>query len=119
MIKKEWVKPGTHISCVGADMEGKQEIDEHLFASTRVFVDDIGQAISVGETEIPYKKGIITEDQIKAEIGSVILNRENGRVSNEDITIFDSAGISLQDLITANYLLEKAAEKEVGLLTTL
>jgi len=119
MIKKEWVKPGTHISCVGADMEGKQEIDEHLFASTRVFVDDIGQAISVGETEIPYKKGIITEDQIKAEIGSVILNRENGRVSNEDITIFDSTGISLQDLITANYLLEKAAEKEVGLLTTL
>ncbi len=119
MIKKEWVKPGTHISCVGADMEGKQEIDENLFADTQVFVDDVGQAISVGETEIPYKKGIITKDQIKAEIGSVILNKENGRVSNEDITIFDSTGISLQDLITANYLLEKAAEKEVGLLTTL
>lgn len=119
MIKKEWVKPGTHISCVGADMEGKQEIDENLFVDTKVFVDDVDQAINVGETEIPYKKGLIAENQIKAEIGSVILNKENGRTSNEDITIFDSTGISLQDLITANYLLEKAAEKEVGLLTTL
>jgi ornithine cyclodeaminase/alanine dehydrogenase len=119
IIKKEWVKPGTHISCIGADMEGKQEIDENLFVNTRVFVDDVGQAISVGETEVPYKKGLIATIQIEDEIGSVILGKVAGRVSNEDITIFDSTGISLQDLLTANYLLEQATEKKLGLITTL
>lgn len=119
IIKKEWVKPGTHISCIGADMEGKQEIDENLFVNSRVFVDDVGQAISVGETEIPYKKGLIATNQIEEEIGSVILGKVAGRVTNEDITIFDSTGISLQDLLTANYLLEQATEKKLGLITTL
>ena len=53
MIMKEWVKKGTHFSCVGADMEGKQEIDENIFSIARVYVDDVGQVVNVGETEIP------------------------------------------------------------------
>lgn len=119
IIKKEWVKPGTHISCVGADMEGKQEIDEQLFAGTRVFVDDVNQAVNVGETEIPFKKGIISPDENVVEIGSVILGRTSGRLSDEDITIFDSTGIALQDLLTANYVLEKAKDKQIGSVATL
>jgi alanine dehydrogenase len=119
IIKKEWVKPGTHLSCVGADMEGKQEIDENLFSAARVFVDDVTQAVHVGETEIPFKKGMIAKDDIIAEIGSVILGKTPGRLSNEDITIFDSTGIALQDLITADYLLKLAEEKEIGTVTHL
>lgn len=114
IIKEEWVKPGTHISCVGADMEGKQEIDERLFANSRVFVDDVNQAISVGETEIPFKKGIISKDDIIGEIGSVILGNKVGRQSKEDVTIFDSTGIALQDLITAHYILEQAKKRDLG-----
>ncbi len=56
MIQKEWVKPGTHFSCVGADMSGKQEIDENLFAIGRVFTDDITQSTNVGEAETAVKK---------------------------------------------------------------
>jgi alanine dehydrogenase len=119
IIKKEWVRPGTHISCVGADMKGKQEIDEQLFTGTRVFVDDVNQAISVGETEIPFKNGIISTDEIVAEIGSVIIDQASGRLSEEDITIFDSTGISLQDLLTAGYILEQAKDKQIGYVTTL
>ncbi|MFE4524925.1 ornithine cyclodeaminase family protein [Cytobacillus firmus] len=119
IIKKEWVQPGTHISCVGADMEGKQEIDEQLFDGTRVFVDDVNQAITVGETEIPYKKGVISENGIVAELGSVILGEVQGRVSDQDITVFDSTGISLQDLLTASYILEQAEEKQIGFVTKL
>lgn len=114
MIQKSWVKPGTHLSCVGADMEGKQEIDENLFSNAIVVVDDINQAIHVGETETAYKKGIITEKTIHCEIGAVILKDKPGRTSNEDITIFDSTGIALQDLMTSKIALELADKKGLG-----
>jgi len=114
IIKKEWVKKGTHITCIGSDMEGKQEIDENIFSIARVFADDINQVVKVGEAEMPIKKGIITKEDIVAEIGSVISGKVAGRVSEEDITIFDSTGIALQDLVTANLALTAAKEKDLG-----
>ena len=108
LIKKEWLKKGVHINCVGADMEGKQEIESGIFAGARVFVDDIRQAVTLGETEIPVKKGIIREEDIIGEIGDVISGKKTGRTSNDDITLFDTTGISLQDLVTAEFLLETA-----------
>ncbi|QQE75390.1 ornithine cyclodeaminase family protein [Brevibacillus composti] len=114
LIKREWVQPGTHITCVGADMEGKQEIDERLFAEARVFVDDVTQSVSVGELETAIKKGIVTPDVIVAEIGEVILGRVPGRQSAEEITIFDSTGIAIQDLLTANLVLDEAEKLGAG-----
>lgn len=114
IIKKEWIKKGTHITCIGSDMEGKQEIDENIFSIARVFADDINQVVKVGEAEMPIKKGIITKEDIVAEIGSVISGKVAGRVSEEDITIFDSTGIALQDLVTANLALTAAKEKDLG-----
>jgi len=115
MILKDWVQPGTHISCVGADMEGKQEIDEMLFKDNIVVVDDINQAINVGETEKAYKTGIISETDIYSEMGEIILGRKKGRTSNKDITIFDTTGIALQDLMTSKIALELAEEKQLGI----
>lgn len=114
MVKKEWVKPGTHFSCVGSDMEGKQEIDENIFSGAKVFVDDITQAINVGETETPIKKGIITKEDICGEIGALILGKIKGRTSNDEITIYDTTGIALQDLLTAKKVLDLAKEKNLG-----
>jgi ornithine cyclodeaminase/alanine dehydrogenase len=108
LIKKEWVKEGTHFNCIGADMEGKQEIDGQIFANAKVVVDDIIQATNYGETEIPVKSGIITEDEIHGEIGSLINNDIPSRTSNDEITIFDTTGLALQDLIVANLLIELA-----------
>lgn len=113
MIKKEWVMPGTHLSCVGADMSGKQEVDEALFTDAVVVVDDIKQAISVGETEVAYKAGLITEEGL-IEMGHVIEGLK-ARKSERDITIFDSTGISLQDLMTAKIALDLADEKGLGI----
>lgn len=114
MIMKEWVKKGTHFSCVGADMEGKQEIDENIFGIARVYVDDINQAVDVGETEIPIKKEIITEADIIAEIGDVITGKSQGRISDDDITVYDTTGIALQDLLTSKLVLDIAEEKGLG-----
>ena len=114
LILREWVRKGTHFSCVGADMSGKQEIDENIFAGAKLFVDDIGQALSVGESEIPAKKGVITKDSIIGEIGELINQAKEGRSSDNDITIFDSTGIALQDLMTASRALKIAEEMNIG-----
>lgn len=116
-LKAEWVQPGTHISCVGADMSGKQEVESALFAIAKVFGDDTAQCLSVGECEIPYKTGVFSGDI--CEIGSVISGAASGRTNASDITIFDSTGIALQDIATAAALLQAAQKADKGQTVTL
>lgn len=112
-LKAEWVRPGTHLSCIGADMSGKEEVEAELFRTARVFGDDEGQCLSVGECEIPHKKGILSG--LQAEIGAVMAGEVPGRTAPEDITIFDSTGIALQDLASAADILAAADREHVGL----
>ena len=72
MVMRPWLKPGTHLSCMGADMPGKQEIDENIFPAARVFVDDIAKTSKTGEMEIPILKGVFSKDDIVCEIGKVL-----------------------------------------------
>jgi len=113
LILKEWIKPGIHFSCIGADMGGKQEIDEKILDDAVVFVDDIAQASTVGETQKAIREGNLCIDQL-TEIGHLILGNTRGRQSDKDITVFDSTGISLQDLAVSSYLLAKAEEMNIG-----
>lgn len=106
VIKAEWVKPGTHFSCIGSDMEGKEEIDPEIFRGAKVYGDDLAQCIRVGEMEIPLKKGTIREEELMGEIGQLLKGEIEGRTSDEEITIFDATGISALDLITAKIALE-------------
>ena len=117
MIRRQWVKPGTHISCVGADMSGKQEIDEAILADARVFGDDAAQCFSVGECETAARQGLLTA--LCAEIGAVIAGEAVGRTDEKEITVFDSTGIALQDLASAAVILRKAEAEDVGLVTEL
>lgn len=114
LIRAEWVKPGTHLSCMGADMPVKQEIDEHLIAKASLFADDVEQVITVGECKAAYKKNMIRKESI-TEIGKVIGGEHPGRQTDEEITVFDSTGIAIQDLLTADTAVCIAAEKGIGL----
>lgn len=114
VIKKEWVRPGTHFSCIGSDMSGKEEIDPEIFRDARVFVDDLSQCINVGEIEIPIKKGIINKDEIAGEIGDILTGKVQGRQRDEQITIFDATGVALLDLATALLALKGAEKKCIG-----
>jgi ornithine cyclodeaminase/alanine dehydrogenase len=100
-------------------MSGKQETDENLFSRAKIFVDDLTQAKTVGECEIPLKKGAITENSIIGEIGDLICGNKTGRTSDDDITIFDSTGIGLQDLMAAHRALKAAEEKNIGVVVDL
>lgn len=108
VLQREWIKPGTHISCLGADMSGKQELDARILADAAVFVDDAAQSISVGECELAVKAGIIDALHIRCEIGDVICGRHPARTDDGEITVFDSSGIALQDLACCSELLKKA-----------
>lgn len=107
-------KKGTHISCIGADMAGKQEIDSRIVSNASIFLDDKEHCMQVGEIEIPLKQGIITEKNISGEIGDLILGKINGRTDNEQITIFDATGMAILDIYAAKIALQSAEENDLG-----
>lgn len=112
-LKKEWIRPGTHISCIGADMEGKNEVDAALCKTARLFADDIRQSVTVGELQTAIGKGYCPESSI-TELGNVILGRVAGRTGSDEITIFDSTGIALQDLIVSAKVVQAAEAANLG-----
>ncbi|MBF4692453.1 ornithine cyclodeaminase family protein [Fusibacter ferrireducens] len=114
LIMKSWLKEGVHISCMGSDLQGKQEIESCILKDAKIFVDDMAQAINVGELEIALKTGTISEDNIMGEIGELILSEKVGRTNDSEITIFDSTGIALQDLIVSKLAIDIAKEKNIG-----
>lgn len=114
LIMKEWVKAGTHFSCMGSDMSGKQEIDENILKSARLFTDDILQSVSVGEFEVGINNGTITKEDIICEIGDVLTGEYDGRTSDNDITVFDSTGIGLQDIAAGYIAIQKAKKINIG-----
>jgi len=113
IIDSSWVLPGTHFSCMGAGLVGKQEIDEKLFSRAKVFADDEKLCLEQGEAQTAYKEKIITS--FDGELGEVLLGTKSGRSSDNDITIFDSVGLFLQDLATSIELIEEANRKEIGI----
>lgn len=114
IIMREWVKAGTHLSCIGADMNGKEEIDPLLFRGARIFADDKEQCTKIGEMEIPILQGIITAGDVVGELGQVMEGQICGRLSEQDITIFDATGIALLDLITAKIAIDSSKDSKVG-----
>lgn len=115
LIKNHWVQKGTHISCIGADMVGKQEIESEIMSKASIYIDDMEHCVQVGEIELPLKQGIITESNITGEIGDLILGKIKGRSNDEQITVFDATGMALLDLYTAKIALQTAEEKGLGI----
>jgi len=114
IVKREWVRPGTHIIAAGADMEGKQELEATIFQNARIVVDHIDQCITRGETQNPLRFGLINESDIYCEIGQILLGLKQGRTDDQEITIFDMTGMAVQDNITAAKVYERALAFQIG-----
>ena len=115
LVLDDWLKPGAHIAALGADLEGEQELDPRILQRARVFVDDIRQCRHDGEINVPLRQGLITEADIAGEIGKVICGELAGRQSDDQITVFDSTGIALQDSATVPLEVERAYAAGVGI----
>lgn len=105
------VKPGTFIAAVGADSDDKQELHTSLVASSRLVTDLTDQAATIGELHHSIANGTMTRSQVYAELGEIIVGTKTGRTSNEEIIIFDSTGMALQDVAAASIVYERAIAK--------
>jgi alanine dehydrogenase len=114
LVKDEWIAPGTHIAALGADKAGDQELDPRILKRARIFVDDIRQCRTDGEINVPLSQGLLREEDIVGEIGAVITGKKQGRRSDDEITLFDSTGIALQDSATVPLEYERAIAAGVG-----
>jgi len=113
IVKKQYIRPGTHINAIGADAPGKQELESVLLASAKVVVDDIEQASHSGESNVPLSQRLLKVEDIYGTLGEVTANMKKGRENNEEITIFDSTGLAIQDIVCAKFVYENAKEREV------
>jgi alanine dehydrogenase len=114
LVFDSWVSEGTHINCIGADAPLKEELDPAILKRSKIFVDDWEQASHSGEINVPLSKGILTDKNIWAELGDVITGSKLGRTSNDEITVFDSTGLAIQDAATVKLVYEKAISRKIG-----
>ncbi|ACU89250.1 ornithine cyclodeaminase family protein [Desulfomicrobium baculatum] len=114
LFEASLVRPGTHVSAMGADAPGKQELDPALVARAALFADVVRQSLGIGEYEAAHKAGLVDAQNVTA-IGAV-LNGAPGRTSPQQITVYDSSGMALQDMAICSLALAKA--HEAGLVRT-
>ena len=114
VVDDRWVEEGTHISAIGADAPGKEELDPALLKRAKIVVDDWEQASHSGEINVPVEKGLLTQANIHADIGEVVAGLKEGRTSDSEITMFDSTGLAIQDVITAWHAYRVGVEKGLG-----
>ena len=107
-VEAKDVVPGSFIAAVGADSQGKQEIEPELVASSTLVVDVLQQCAEIGELQHALAAGLLTREQVHGELGDVIVGRRPGRTRADEITMFDSTGTALQDVAAAIVVYEQA-----------
>ncbi|WP_412051567.1 iminosuccinate reductase BhcD [Hoeflea sp. Naph1] len=114
ILKHAQVRPGTHLSCMGTDTVGKQEVESGLVAAAKLFTDEVAQSTTLGECQHAITEDLINEADI-TPIGAVINGDHQGRSSDDEITLFDGTGVGLQDLAVAAMAVERAKAAGVAL----
>lgn len=114
-LNREHVAAGTFIAAVGADSGDKQELSPALVASSKVVADILELCATIGDLHHALEAGLLTRNEVHAELGEVVAGKKPGRVSSEDIIVFDSTGMALQDAAAAILVYEKAVTTGIGM----
>jgi alanine dehydrogenase len=104
IVKAGFVRPGTHINAIGADAPGKQELDVEILRGAKIVIDNWEQGSHGGEINVAVSDGLITRDDVHGEIGEVVTGRKPGRETAEEVTVFDSTGLAVQDCACAAFV---------------
>lgn len=119
IVMDGWLREGVHINAMGADAPGKQEIDYRVLKKAKIVVDDFEQAVHSGEVNVPISQGLLRREDIYAELGEIVAGLKNGREDYKEITLFDSTGLAIQDVIVAHHVYVEALKKGLGMKITL
>ncbi len=115
VLEGRWVAPGAHINAVGAPRPDWREMDSALVARAGLFVDSrAGALVESGDVLLAMREGAITEAHIRGEIGEVLAGTVHGRRTAEEITLFKSLGMAVEDVATARWVYERATERGIG-----
>jgi alanine dehydrogenase len=114
LVMDDMVSAGMHVTCIGADATGKEELDPKILNRAKIVVDDWVQASHSGEINVPLSRGMITKENIWAEIGEIVAGLKPGRQRQDEITVFTSTGLAVQDAVTAEIAYSKAKAANVG-----
>ena len=115
VINKDWISPGAHINAIGTHSPNSREIDSATMAAARIFVDRCESALNeAGDYLLAAKEGLINADSILGEIGELLIGTKQGRNSVDEITLFKSLGLAIEDVACAEYLYQKALSQSFG-----
>ncbi len=120
VLRSEWVRKGAHINAIGACTPGARELDSALVARSKLFVDSRESLLNEsGDFLFPMKEGLFGEEHLQGELGEFLLGDKPARETEEDITLFKSLGLAVEDLAACHYIYEEASKKNVGTIVDL
>jgi alanine dehydrogenase len=113
-VRRDMVSPGTFVAGVGADNPEKQELQPELMVGSKVVVDSLEQCATIGDLHHALEKRVMTRSDVHAELAEVVSGKKPGRTSDDEITIFDSTGVALEDVAAAAVVYERAVREGGG-----
>ena len=115
ILMGDWIAPGAHINAVGSSVATARELDARAVARCRLFVDRRESALNeAGDFLLARAEGAVNDEHILGEIGEVLIARVPGRTDDDQITLFKSVGLAIEDLAAALHVYETAVEQNVG-----
>ena len=109
------VSPGAFVAAVGADNEHKRELELSLLREASIVVDDIEQCGTIGDLHHAIEAGVLTRDRVRATLAEIVAGTKPGRLSEDEIVVFDSTGVAIEDVAAASVVFERAALSGAGL----
>jgi ornithine cyclodeaminase len=115
IVQREWLKPGVHVNAVGSSIPTTRELDSATMRDAALFVDRRESTLNEsGDFLVPQREGLIGPEHIRAEIGELVIGSGEGRRSDDEITVFKSLGLAVEDLAAAEHVLRRAEAENVG-----
>jgi len=120
VVRREWLKPGVHVNAVGSSVPTTRELDTATMAAAALFVDRRESTLNEsGDFLFAQRDGAIGPEHIRAELGDLVAGTAEGRRSDEEITVFKSLGLAVEDLAAAEYVLARAEAEAAGTVVSL
>jgi ornithine cyclodeaminase len=115
ILMGKWLESGMHVNAVGASTPPFRELDSEAVAKSRLFVDRRESVMNEAEDfSAPRREGIIGDGHIRGELGELLLGKQQGRLTREDVTLFKSVGLAIEDISAAHFIHQKAQAEKVG-----
>jgi len=115
IVKASWLKKGVHITAMGSDSPEKQELESAVLkAADKIVVDSLKQCVNLGELHHAIEDGAVSEEDVHAELGEILLGVKSARETDDEITVCDLTGTAVQDVVTSQIVYERALKKKIG-----